>query len=76
MELNKEHIAILDHTLHRAAGNRYCGDSEEMQELCKEGLMKSLGKVAWCPDEYFIITDKGRSVLNLAIKMVDCSTKS
>jgi len=63
MDLNKEHIAILDHTLYRAPGSRYCGDSDEMQELCKEGLMKCIGKVSFCPDKYFGITQNGRKAL-------------
>jgi len=31
-----------------------------MQWLVKRGLMTSLGKTGWCPDEFFTITGKGR----------------
>lgn len=61
--MNKEQLAILDHTAHRAAGGRYCGDSPDMQELVAAGLMASCGKVAWCPDEYFRMTTAGREAL-------------
>ena len=63
MTFTTEHLAILDHTLNRAAGGRYCGGSPEMDELVQSGLMKSSGKVAWCPDEYFRITELGRMAL-------------
>jgi hypothetical protein len=46
-DLNNEHVEILSHTLTRAAGQRYCGDSKEMKELCDMGLMRSLGRVSW-----------------------------
>lgn len=57
-KLNQEHIGILQHTS-RATKRVYCGDSPEMQELVRMGFMRSLGKVAWCPDEYFTITESG-----------------
>ena len=58
--MNNEQFAILDHTLHRAGGHRYCGDSPDMQALVAAGLMQSIGKVEWCPDEFFVITGKGQ----------------
>jgi hypothetical protein len=60
MLLNNEQFAILDHTLHRASAGRYCGDSPDMQALVAAGLMQSLGKAGWCPDEFFGITGAGR----------------
>lgn len=60
MNMNKKQIEILDHTAHRAAGGRYCGNSPDMQALVAAGLMASCGKVAWCPDEYFRMTPAGR----------------
>jgi hypothetical protein len=63
MELNKKQVEILDHTARRAANGRYCGDSPNMQALVAAGLMVSLGKAAWCPDEYFGITKEGREAL-------------
>jgi hypothetical protein len=63
MELNKEQIAILYHTTHRAAGGFYCGDSPDMRELMAEGLMVSVGRKSFVPDEYFRITNKGRKAL-------------
>ncbi len=61
--LTKEQADIIQHTLYRAAGGRYCGDSIEMQELVKWGLMKSLGRCSFVPDEYFGVTSKGREAL-------------
>lgn len=61
--LSKEHVDIIQHTLYRAAGGRYCGDSIEMQELCEWGLMRSLGRCSFVPDEYFGVTGKGREAV-------------
>lgn len=63
IELNEEEIAILDHTVNRAAGGRYCGDSDDMDILVDKGLMKCVGTVAWCPDKFYTITEEGRSIL-------------
>ena len=65
MELKKEHLEILNHTLTRAAGGLYCGSSKEMQELVTTGYMISVGKKSFCPDEYFRITIKGRDFFEL-----------
>ena len=64
--LNREQIAILDHTEHRAARGLYCGGGKEMDALVTAGLMESAGRAAWCPDEYFRITGKGRTALRQA----------
>jgi len=61
MNFTKEHFEILDHTIHRAAGRLYCGDSPEMRELVAAGYMESVGRVSFCPDEYFKITQAGVS---------------
>ena len=66
MELNREQFEILDHTVHRAAGGLYCGDSPDMQELVKAGFMQSAGRKSFVPDEHFRITGKGREALRLA----------
>ena len=66
MTLNEEHLAILRHTLSRAAGRRYCGDSAAMQELVSAGLMVPFGKTAFCPDPYFGITADGRAAVRNA----------
>ncbi len=63
MNLTAEHLDILEHTAKRAAGRKYCGGSPEMTELVSAGLMRSLGKVAWCPDEYFTITQDGMAAI-------------
>lgn len=60
MKLTKEQWSILDHTLHRAANRRYCGDSPAMEGLVRRGLMTCLGKASWCPDKFFTITGAGR----------------
>lgn len=58
--LTHEQTEILKHTLRRAAAGRYCGDSKDMQGLVQLGLMRSLGKAGWCPDEFFALTTEGR----------------
>jgi len=61
MNLNKEQMAIMSHTDRNRV---YCGDSPDMQELVEMGLMESLGRKSFVPDEYFRLTGKGRSTLN------------
>ena len=63
MVLTKNQIDILEHTASRAANGHFCGDSEDMQELVKLGFMVSVGKVAFCPDEFFRLTKKGREAV-------------
>lgn len=63
MRLTQEHIDIMDHTLKRAAGGLYCGDSPLMQELVYQGLMEYAGRKSFVPDPYFRLTAKGREVL-------------
>ena len=62
-KLTQNQMAILDHTNHIAANNHYCGDSEDMQALIKLGLMQSIGRKSFVPDEYFTITAAGKKVL-------------
>lgn len=64
--LNREQIAILDHTEHLAARGLYCGGGKDMDALVALGMMESAGRAAWCPDEYFRITGKGRAALRQA----------
>jgi len=64
--MNKNQLEILQHTVSRAAGGLFCGDSPDMQALVKEGLMISytnLWRKSFVPDEYFSITSKGREAL-------------
>jgi len=63
-ELSVEKLEILNHTAHRAANGRYCGDSLDMQRLVTLGLMKSAGRVSFVPDEYFKLTNKGRQAVS------------
>jgi len=63
MQLNNEHIAIMRHT--QSAPHRvYCGDSSEMQELVKAGLMREAGRKSFVPDPYFSLTPDGILALN------------
>jgi len=62
MKLTNNQKEILDHTLHRAAGNLYCGDSEDMRTLVKMNLMVSVGHKSFVPEEYFTITALGRKL--------------
>jgi hypothetical protein len=34
-----------------------------MDSLVEIGLMKYIGTPAWCPDPFYVITEKGRAVL-------------
>ena len=54
---------ILDHTKNRAAGGSFYGDSADMQELVKLGLMYNKGKSAFCSDEIFGMTEAGQKAL-------------
>ena len=62
-DITEEQIAILTHTEYKAVGKRYCGGGTDMEALVDVGLMKSLGRMAFVPDEYFTITEKGRQLL-------------
>jgi len=59
MFLSKEQVEILKHTNSRAAGGFYCGDSPDMQELVKLGLMELAGRKSFVPDPYFRLTKQG-----------------
>ena len=61
-----EQLEILKHT---NRNGRFCGDSPDMRALVAKGLMRSLGKAAWCPDEFFQITGEGREAIKLAAAM-------
>ena len=61
--MNAESLEILKHTVSRASGGLFCGDSKEMQELVTNGLMESVGFKSFVPDEYFRITAKGKQYL-------------
>jgi hypothetical protein len=63
MNLSKEQMAILHHTVYRAAGGLYCGGGRDMQALVSAGMMESAGRKSFVPDEYFRITSKGREAL-------------
>lgn len=58
-DLTNEQIAILEHTMRRAPGGLYCGDSKDMRVLVIKGFMTSAGRKSFVPDEYFRITKKG-----------------
>ena len=63
MKLDKEQVAIMEHTAWRAARGLYCGDSQEMQGLVQAGLMESAGRKSFVVDEYFRLTQAGREFL-------------
>ena len=62
-KLTKNQIEILDHTYHRAAHKMFCGDSKDMQILCKRKLMAQVGHKSFVPEPYFTITTQGIKVL-------------
>lgn len=55
--------SIMEHTSHRAANGNFCGESPDMDRLVELGLMQYAGKVAWCPDKYYRLTQAGRDFL-------------
>lgn len=61
--LTREQIDILHHTEHRAAGGFYCGGGTAMASLVAAGLMQSVGRKSFVPDDYFCITSAGRAAL-------------
>lgn len=65
MNITNNQREILEHTANRAAGGFYCGDSDDMQELVCLGLMVSVGKKPFVPDEYFTLTRAGRKALKV-----------
>ena len=65
-DLNTEQLSILDHTMHRAAGGLYCGDSPDMEKLVANGFMVSAGRKSFVPSEYFRMTGRGREALKKA----------
>ena len=71
MKLNKEQIAIMEHTNNRTVNGLYCGDSPDMQTLVKAGLMRSVGRVVFVPDPYFRLTNKGQARLKRRMKNAD-----
>lgn len=63
MAVTKDQLEIMTHTKHRTANGRYCGNSDNMQDLVKQGLMHSVGCTGFCPDEYFCLTKAGDEFL-------------
>lgn len=61
--MTNDEFEVLYHTRFRAARGLYCGDPPAMKSLVASGYMVSRGKVSWCPDEYFAITDAGDKAL-------------
>jgi len=58
--LPKEQEEILLHTATRAAGGYYCGNSPDMQELVRLGLMQYVGRKSFVSDDYFILSPRGK----------------
>ena len=68
--LNRDQIAILNHTQHVAARGLYCGGGKEMDALVTAGLMESAGRKPPVTDGYFRITSAGRDALRASRKAV------
>ena len=56
MELNAEQRVIIEHAIKNRV---YCGDSPDMDILCKAGLMEFLGQKSFVPEGYYKATRKG-----------------
>ncbi len=61
MEVTKEHESIMEHTMKNGL---FCGDSQEIRDLCSLKLMKPVGKKSFVPDPYFAITQEGKEYLS------------
>ena len=60
MILNKEHKAIIEHTIKNGL---FCGSSKEIFELCEAGLLEYVGLKPFVPDPYYRVTPKGRETI-------------
>ena len=60
MEINIEQKEILKHTI---KNGEFCGDSLDMDFLCKQGFMEYIGKKPFVPDGYYKITDEGKKLI-------------
>ena len=67
MTIDKYEREILQHTMYRAAQQRFCCHIADpvMQRLVDKGLMEDLGGAGFLPksEHYYTITGKGRAVL-------------
>lgn len=61
MEITKEHIEILKHT---EKNRLFCGDSEEMQDLCRLKMIEYAGSKPFVPEPYFRLMPDGKSTLD------------
>ena len=61
MELTNEHMEILKHT---GRNGLFCGDSLEMQDLCKLKMMELAGWIPSVPDPYYRLMADGKSALD------------
>ena len=61
MEITEEHIEILTHA--KRNNRMFCGDSKEMQDLCKLQMMEYIGQKSFVPDPYFKITKDGMTYI-------------
>ena len=63
MELNKEQIAIIEHTIKNGS---FCGSSPDMDAICEAGYMICIGRKSFVPDPYYQVTTEGRHAVNKA----------
>ena len=68
VKLTKNQILILGHTVNRAVGGYFCGESLNMLKLTKLGLMEPAGKKACCDDKFYKITAWGKQRLNAEVQ--------
>lgn len=73
-QLTAEQLEILDHTAHRTANGQYCGDSQDMRDLIRLGLMVEVGRTSFCPDLYFAMTKAGRTAMEFYQAKPVCET--
>jgi len=60
MDLNKEQIEIIKHTI---KNNVFCGGGKDMDVLCEAGLMEYIGRKSFVPDPYYRVTTAGRNAV-------------
>ena len=63
MNLSFHQVEILGHCVNRAAGGRFCGGGDHLEDLVARGLMRYIGTPEWCPDPFYSITEAGRAAL-------------
>lgn len=55
-----EEMSILRHT---QKNGRFNGGGEQIASLVERGYLKCIGRPSWVPEDYFVLTEKGRDMV-------------